>query len=89
MNRRDATKGIRRSIAAGSMLWACSAAPAFAATLDAIALDPSYHLRDALLLGSLVLLVSALVLRIRRRREAEAMPTGPDLRWWKTAESVT
>ncbi len=87
MNLCDATKGIRRSIAAGSVLWASAATPAFAAGLDVVALDPSYHLREALLLGSLVLLVGALVLRIRRRREAESLPAGPDLRWWKTAEA--
>ena len=87
MNRREATKGLVRSIATGSLLWACSATPASAAALDVVALDPTYHLRDGLLLGSLVLLVSALVLRIRRRRTADTMPTGPDLRWWKTAEA--
>ena len=87
MNRYDAITGIRRSIATGSLLWACAATPAFAAALDVVALDPSYHVREALLLGSLVLLVGALVLRIRRRYTAEPVPTGPDLRWWKTAEA--
>jgi hypothetical protein len=41
-------------------------------------------LRDALLVGSLVLLAVALVLRYsRRRRDTHSTATGPDLRYWR------
>jgi hypothetical protein len=88
MSRRNVFDVRHGRIAVGSLICACIATPAFAASLRAIALDPSFHLREALLMGSLILLATALVVRITRRwRDTDSTPNGPDLRYWKHEEA--
>ena len=56
------------------------AAPSFTLPFNLNSMGP----RDLLLYGSIALLVVALVAKvIRDRHEADVVPQGPDLRWWK------
>jgi hypothetical protein len=71
------------------MISAAAVAPAFAAPSLALPFEMPFDIttlpaRDILLWGSVALLVVALAAKlIRDRYQKEAVPQGPDLRWWK------
>jgi hypothetical protein len=70
---------VARTIAAAALLTAAPSAFAAAFTSP---LPP----RDMLLIGSIGLLLVAVVVRVARHRtRPELMPPGPDLRWWKNS----
>jgi hypothetical protein len=75
------------SIVAGAVLGLAVASPALAANF-ALPFDlNALGWRDLLLYGSIALLVVALTVKvIRDKRDAEATPQAPDLRWWKNQD---
>ena len=78
-------RSFSRSLVAAATLNLAIVAQAIAAPSLALPFDiGSVGARDLLLYGSIALLVVALIAKvIRDRHEAEAVPEGTDLRWWK------
>lgn len=72
-------------VLAVALISALAAMPAFAQIpVEIPFVGKGLPLRNWILVGSLVLLAVALALRLMRHRGTrDAMPEGPDLRWWR------